>query len=278
MTFPVFKIPVCESRQGLWALMWTLQEDTDNCRGPSTSPWPDVFTHSLACSLIHSCRHPTVLSLVREAHPGAGESGTEGGAGCRDMWEPASSRQGLYETAWGGQEGLTKEATLKEEGECARWTQWKGMAGRGTSTCRGAETWKHWTYSRTSTRPGMTGEWGVWDERGEAGAWGPFSLLSHQYCLWDFFSCVNYNVDLNNVLARPSAGSPVPCSIWEILLIFQGPALTNPWPPSPTNHQVRWARRPQGSRNPDTHLWLIPKGKHCVLSFFKFISTIDHSA
>ena len=116
------------------------------------------LTHSPAHSFIHSFRHPTALSLVSEAHPGAGESGAAGGAGCRDVWEPASSRQGLCETAWGGQEGLTKEATLKEEGEFARWTQWKGMAGRGTSTCRGAETWKHWIYSRTSTWPGMTGE------------------------------------------------------------------------------------------------------------------------
>ena len=185
------------------------------------------------------------------------------------MWELGSSRRGLCESAWGGREGITKQATLKEEGEFIRWTWWKGMPGRGNSTCRGSETWKHVTCSRKGTWSGTAGEWGVWGEGGEAGAWGPFSLLSHQYCLWDFFPCVNYNVGLNSVLALPSARSPVLCSIWEILLIFQGPALTNPWPPSPTNHQVRWACPPQDSRNPDTHLWFIPQRKALCLVLFK---------
>lgn len=80
---------------------------------------------------------------MSEEHTGAGESGAVGGAGCRDVRELGSSRQGLCETAWGGQEGITKEATLREEGEFVRWTQWKGMPARGISTCRGAETWKH---------------------------------------------------------------------------------------------------------------------------------------
>lgn len=135
----------------------------------------------------------------------------------------------------------------------------EGHASQGDQHLQGRRDLEAFDVFRKSTWPGMAGEWGVWDEGGEAGIWGPFSLLSHQYCLWDFFACVNYNVELNNVPALPSARIPVPCSIQEILLIFQGPALTNPWPPSPTNHQVRWACPLQGSRNPDTHLWLIPQ-------------------